>query len=188
MQKIIINTSFLYKSPQSKKINGFTLVELLVTISVLAILMTIAQPSFVDMINENRNIAKINLLIRDINLARTEAVNRRVDVWLASKGGGWNNGWTIFSDIDGDATLDDDGDSTLCEAGEDCEIKSREALENASFSTTPASWLKFNSRGQIDKSYSIVYRPATCPTGEDKEFRISISAFARITVSRGACP
>jgi len=120
MQKIITNTSLLFKNHPSKQINGFTLVELLVTISVLAILISIAQPSFVDMINENRNIAKVNLLIRDINLARTEAVNRRVDVWLTSIGGGWDNGWTIFSDIDGDATLDDDGDALLCETGEDC--------------------------------------------------------------------
>jgi len=188
MHKIIFKTSLLFKSHPSKKINGFTLVELLVTISVVTILLTIAQPSFVDMFNENRNIAKVNLLIRDINLARTEAVNRRVDVWIASIGGGWDNGWTIFSDIDGDATLDDDGDSTLCETGEDCEIKRREALEHATFSTTPVSWPKFNSRGQLDQSYSLVYRPATCPTGEDKEFRITISAFARASVIRGACP
>jgi len=111
-----------------------------------------------------------------------------LDVWLTSIGGGWDNGWTIFSDIDGDATLDDDGDALLCETGEDCEIKRREALENASFSTTPVSWPRFNSRGQIDQSYSLVYRPSTCPTGEDKEFRILISAFGRVSVTRGACP
>lgn len=73
-------------------IKGFTLVELLVTISVLAIVATIAVPNFQLLLSSNRLTAAHNEILSGLNLARSEAVKRREVVTLelhAVDGGGW---------------------------------------------------------------------------------------------------
>jgi len=59
---------------------GFTLVELMVTIAVLAILVTVGIPSFVSVLNNNRADTEVSDLVRGLNYARLEAINRGVSV------------------------------------------------------------------------------------------------------------
>lgn len=61
---------------------GFTVVELMVTVTIVAILAAVAVPSFMGMINTNRLAAQSNELLSAIQYARTEAVrlNGRVTV------------------------------------------------------------------------------------------------------------
>lgn len=56
--------------------NGFTLVELMVTVAVLAILSTIAYPSFQSTIRSNRVATTTNELIASLALARSEAIKK----------------------------------------------------------------------------------------------------------------
>lgn len=80
---------------------GFTLIELMVTIAVLAIVVTIAAPSFTTMINNNRSIALGEELVTALNYARAEAVKRgdSVSVCASSDGatctGTWTQGWVV---------------------------------------------------------------------------------------------
>lgn len=114
------------------KIDGFTLVELMITIAVAAILLATATPSFTSLIQNHRLVAQHNDFVANLNLARSEAVKRGVRVTLCksadathcTNAGGWEQGWIMFVDRDNDAVLDDDeeilrvhaplkGDSTL---------------------------------------------------------------------------
>ena len=97
-------------SLQKKRLQcGVTLIELLVAISIMAILMLIGAPSFQSMIVSNRLTSEANALVSTLSLARTEAIkrNRQVAV-VAETAGVWNDGWKIVVDSDGDGVFDND--------------------------------------------------------------------------------
>ncbi|WP_290618940.1 MULTISPECIES: GspH/FimT family pseudopilin [unclassified Arsukibacterium] len=83
---------------------GFTLIELMVTVAVLAIVLTVAVPSFASLVNSNRLNAQANQLLAAIEYAKTEAVkNNTVITFCHSDDGstcsaagtaGWQ-GWLI---------------------------------------------------------------------------------------------
>lgn len=85
---------------------GFTLIEMLMTIAVAAILMGIAIPSFRYITNANRIASELNGLLGDLQLARAEAIKegRTVTVCQSSDGvtctnsTSWQSGWIVFSD------------------------------------------------------------------------------------------
>lgn len=83
---------------------GFTLIELSVVFSVVAILFTVGVPSFVSLIRNTQITATTNDFFASINLARTEAVQRgvRVDMVPAGDAGDWAQGWVVFIDKDHD--------------------------------------------------------------------------------------
>jgi type IV fimbrial biogenesis protein FimT len=85
---------------------GFTLLELMMTVAIAAILLTIGVPSFRYVTKANRASAEINGLLGDMQFARGEAVRRGQPVSICVSTDGltctgtpsWNNGWIVFSD------------------------------------------------------------------------------------------
>src|SRR5579862_2013512 len=86
---------------------GFTLIEVLITISVASILLTIAIPSFRYVTNSNRISGEVNGLLGDLQFARAEAIKegRTVTVCVSNDGATcapatttWQSGWIVFSD------------------------------------------------------------------------------------------
>ena len=94
--------------------NGFTLIELIVTISILAILMTVAIPSFRSLIINNRIATQANDFVSDVSYARAEAVRRNLRVTVCQSNDGatcaavaiWQNGWIVFTDPAGYGVVD----------------------------------------------------------------------------------
>lgn len=84
---------------------GFTLLELLVTISVAAILLAIAVPSYRSIVQRNSMAAQVNDLVGALNYARSEAVSRGQRVYLCQSsdqahctdGNDWSDGWIVYS-------------------------------------------------------------------------------------------
>ena len=82
---------------------GFTLVELMVTIALAALLMAIGVPTFRDVALGSRLSAAANNVLASVQLARSEAIKRNLAVTVCASddgatcagGGGWEQGWII---------------------------------------------------------------------------------------------
>ncbi|SFM60513.1 GspH/FimT family pseudopilin [Marinobacter zhejiangensis] len=110
-----------------KKNAGFTVIELLTALFVLAVAVSLAVPSFRQMIQNNRMASQINLVTSLVSFARSEAAKRpnvvittcpSADLATCAASANWEQGWVIFVDIDGDRVVDaGDGDAVLYTAG-----------------------------------------------------------------------
>lgn len=113
---------------------GFTLIELMITLVVVVILVSIAAPSFANMIRENRAATQANNLLSSLQVARSEAINRGVRVSmrrLSNTNSVWEDGWRIFTDWDGDGVFDGDLDEKDCSVeGQDCLLMEQQPLGN----------------------------------------------------------
>jgi type IV fimbrial biogenesis protein FimT len=64
---------------------GFTIVELMITVAVAAILLVIAVPSFNNIINSNRLTTAANAMVNSLNTARMEAIKLNATTqWCSS--------------------------------------------------------------------------------------------------------
>lgn len=96
---------------------GMTLIEVLVTLGIVAILATVAAPSLQSMIERNQLQALTNNMVSNLYYARSEAAKRGFTVALCASDAGqtvcdanaanFANGWIIFTDYDRNGTLTD---------------------------------------------------------------------------------
>ncbi len=100
---------------------GFTLLELLTAMTVLAILLGIGVPSFRDTVRNNRIASQSSALFTAMTLARSEASKRGVTVSVCSSGNqatcgmpvDWSQGWILFLDTNGNGLVDAPADTVL---------------------------------------------------------------------------
>jgi type IV fimbrial biogenesis protein FimT len=86
------------------RMTGFTMMELLIVITIVAILAGIGAPSFRNITTSYRIAGEVNGLLGDMQFARAEAIKegQNVTICVSSNGtsctGGtaWQNGWTVF--------------------------------------------------------------------------------------------
>jgi len=102
---------------------GFTLAELVITLGVGAMLVSLAIPGFQSLMADNRTASAVNVLLGHLHLARSEAVRRQQRVVLCPSPDGrycsnrhesWGKGYISFIDSNGNRRRD--GDETLLRA------------------------------------------------------------------------
>jgi type IV fimbrial biogenesis protein FimT len=148
------------------RISGFTLIELMVTVAVLAILVTVAIPNYRAFVMNSRMTAQANDFLAALNLARSEAVKRNAPVSMNAVGGDWASGWEIV----------DAGGNVL---------KVHPALEGASSLDGDATTITFQSNGQAgETSFNLCNPDTSIAPGRDIEVGLS----GRATVVKpGTC-
>ena len=85
---------------------GFTLIELIIVTSIVAILLAVGVPSFKYVTQANRSSSEINGLLGDMQFARAEAIREgqtvtvcpSIDQASCSVSTSWQTGWLVYSD------------------------------------------------------------------------------------------
>lgn len=95
------------------KENGFSLVELTVTVALSALLLSMAVPSMGTFLSNARQTSTINNFVSSIHMARSTAIEANTDVTICpSESGrncenvGWDRGWIVFKDLDNNQAVD----------------------------------------------------------------------------------
>ena len=92
------------KNPDTQQ-KGFTLIELMITVFIVAVLASLAVPSLTGLLARRSAAAAADALVSDIRLTRSEAVKRSTRVVICASangtscsgaGGLWRNGWIIY--------------------------------------------------------------------------------------------
>ena len=96
-------------------VSGFTITELMLTLAVTAVILTVGVPSFQGLMERNQLTANINQFIASLSFARSEAIKRNLPVALCASsngincsGGGFEAGWIVYVNINSDGNRDDD--------------------------------------------------------------------------------
>lgn len=181
---------------RSSKPAGFTLVELMVTVAVLAILLAIATPSFTSIINGNRLASGANELVASLQLARSEAVKRNRSVAICRSTDGAT--CVAAAGAAGDAWA---GWITVVDATDEL-LRTNTAKQPLQVSVSPgirsnvdrvvfrADGMARTAAGVLLEAQFGVCIPTTQPA-ENQRF-VSIGGGSRISVARndaaGACP
>lgn len=97
-----------------RKERAFSIIEVMTVVALIAIMAAMAAPSFTEIVRNNRLVSQANDFVTAINLARSEAIKRNQNVILCrsadgttcAAAGGWEQGWVIFADSNGNTALD----------------------------------------------------------------------------------
>lgn len=159
---------------------GLTLIELMVTVSVLTIMAVVAVPTMSDIYLSYRLSGYATSFVASAQTARGEAIrsNRKVTLCRSSDGaacassGGWEAGWIVIQDANGDGSR---------AAGEQL-IQAQQALASGySMTSDSANVLSFEATGFGSTSAVFTLCRATPSVGTSQR-RITVSTTGRVTV------
>lgn len=170
-----------HPGPQQR---GFNLIELMVTVAVVAILAAMALPSFNEAIVGNRVAGATNDFIAAVNYARTEAIRRNSPAGICATnnstscvtGASWSDGWIVWATNVADPTIQD-----VLRVG---------AFSNRDTFSAPsgAKAVQFNLRGALTgtpATFSLT--PDACKTGKPWVRRFAFSLTGNVSTTKVNC-
>ncbi len=154
--------------------NGFSLVELMVAISVVTIIAAIAIPSMKTLMAKNRVETHLIQVQSMLQLSRLSAVRNNAFVTLCPLaenqcGTDWQTGMTVFVDFNNNQAFD----------GDDYVVKEALPLETQDSLTYPRMAVTYRRDGSLSKfqSGSFVYCPKDLP---ELGRRLTVSQAGRV--------
>jgi type IV fimbrial biogenesis protein FimT len=180
--------------PVRRQPKGYTIVELMAVVAIIAITLTLGLPSFLDVIRTSQMSTRTNDFIAAVALTRSEATRRnRVaeicarasDTACATSGGGaaWAQGWIVWADADDDATLDAPGEIVRI-AGPSPNITVTGTLLAVRFDRRG---LSTNLRDAALADRQLALSHTACAPGKPLRRAIEFSTLGRLTAAKENC-
>lgn len=172
--------------------SGFTLLELMVSITVLGVLLAIGVPAFNEIIRNNRTSAQANELVTALNLARSEASKLGLPMTVCAANADqtacagptvndWANGWLVFSD-----RINTAGDTAGVVDATDRILQTSHAVgAQLQLTSGNVGFVRFGARGTPTTAVTFSLRHASC-TGQNRR-RISLIATGRVNTAKVSC-
>lgn len=168
------------------KSKGFSLIELIVTMAVAAILIIMVVPGFYGMIQNNKVVTMANNFASAINLARIESIKRGIKISLCPAANSantacgnasqWAQGWIIFADSDNNNAIDTPSDL----------LKVYEPLPLGTNVVASAAIISFDSSGfLLNGPFTMTLKASGCYGSNGRKLEVISSG--RFSVSRTAC-
>ena len=173
----------------SLKQRGFTLMELIVTVTVMGILAAMAIPSFLSTIQNDFSINLKDDFVLSMQFIRSEAIKRASNVSMCAPsdstfsacGSNWALGWFIFVDVNGNGTYNGGTDTILRRfslTGTNAVVTST----GANFATYTSAGFPSNATGGLTYTiYATGCRGAYANT-------VAVSTAGRLTITPINCP
>jgi len=161
---------------------GLTLLELMIVLSVLTILVSLASPSLNTLFRKQQVAGESNILFTLIYFARSEAIKRNTVVTICKSddatqcGGDWTDGWIVFADVDKDGSRDV-GDALISSG----KIDENYTLSWSAYGSS--NYIRFTSNG-LTLSQNGSFK--LCPSDLDLRFAraVVISKTARVRLPK----
>lgn len=182
----------LAKNPlTSRRMRGFTVLEVMITLALVAILAAIAAPAMMDFLRNNKMSTAARQLDADMVLARREAIKRNTRVLVCPKGAtagkcatvtttAWTQGWLVCYDADFDNDCDDTADTNPNP------IRQHGAMETTLTVTGPAAIARFNANGtQGSGAGSLTFTTRGTWTGS-KSYVETVTATGNVSLAAGS--
>lgn len=167
---------------------GFTLIELVITVAIVGILAGIVAPNLSSFIQNSRLTSQLNTLLASVHMARAEASTRRSIVTMCASTNGtncntseWENGWIVFTDNNNSGNAVMDGADELIRYQEPLEGNS--TVRELGFSFSSAGKIIFNVNGFLLDSTPDSGTLTLCDDGgvsEAKAIIVNISGTSRM--------
>jgi type IV fimbrial biogenesis protein FimT len=163
---------------------GFTLIELMVTIGVAAVLLTLALPSFTAAIRSNRVATSTNQVLATLNLARAEGLRSKSSGRVCPNNNGvcgtdWAGGMLVWTDENSNDTFDKSEVKRVIEASSGVVLEMPAGLAE----------IGFDDRGRTldHASHTITLKAAECLPPANNVRKISVSRIGRVSMVKEAC-
>lgn len=179
---------------------GFGLIELLVVVAIVAILASLAMPSYRQTMQSNRVSTEANDLLTAIDMARGEAVTRSRFVSIcpanaaATACGGttdWGNGWIVFAD-DYANTGVLDGDDTVLRVWDKAHAQDAITAKVAGAAASGLGYISFDRMGRPQTAagpaeITFEIQPRSCAAGKQLKRVLTVKTMGYSKVSQDAC-
>lgn len=155
---------------------AFTLIEVMVTLVIVVILVTIGLPNWTNFLLNNQLTSQTNSLVATLNFARSEAItqNRAINITAidpaADNNNEWGKGWEIWLDKNNDPNIDDDEIIRKISFNTTTTIDGPDNLLNVSLAGVDGSLksktVSYRGNGTLAVSTNIVFTICDNRTGE----------------------
>jgi prepilin-type N-terminal cleavage/methylation domain-containing protein len=149
------------RRPSTLRQRGFTLIEAMVVVAIMAILLGLAGANFGPIMNASRVRNAALDLSSDFAFARAEAVKRNLEVTLARNGASWSDGWTISASGVGTA------------------LRVREALSASVTSSSALTSVVFDGSGRTPNIGTVLICPPASSSLEGRQITVTAAGLAR---------